>query len=48
MVRSREYTQKHSTRHAVTTLLVRAALPTSTIKVPVMGMIVGRRKEAAP
>jgi len=48
MVRSRENTHKHSTRHAVTTGLVRAALPATTIKLRVMIMVVGQRKEAAP
>jgi hypothetical protein len=48
MVRSRENTHKHLVRHAVTTVLVRAALPTPTIKLHVMIMVVGQRKEAAP
>ncbi|MBN1509442.1 MAG: hypothetical protein JW955_21525 [Sedimentisphaerales bacterium] len=47
MVRVRENTQKHLTRHTVATLLVRAALPATTIK-DVMIMVVGQRKEAAP
>lgn len=48
MVRVRENTQKHLTRHAVTTLLVRAALPITTIKQHAMIMVVDQRKEAAP
>ncbi len=48
MVRNRENTHKHLTRHAVTTLLLRAALPASAVKVCTMAMIVRPRKEAAP
>lgn len=48
MVPSRENTHKPLTRHAVTTLLVRADLPASAIKVSAMVMIVRHRKEAAP
>ena len=48
MVRLRENTHKHLTRHAVTTLLVRAALPATTIGLHAMIMVVGQRKEAAP
>jgi hypothetical protein len=47
MVRVRENTQKYVTRHAVTWLLVRAALPATTTK-HVMIMVVDQRKEAAP
>jgi len=48
VVQIRENTQKPLTRHAVTRVLVRAALPASTIKVSAVIMMVGRRKEAAP
>jgi hypothetical protein len=48
MVRSRENTHKLLTRHAVTTLLLRADLPASAVKVCTMAMIVRLRKEAAP
>jgi hypothetical protein len=48
MVRRREDTHNPLTRHAVTTLLVRAALPATTVKQHVMIMVVGIRKEAAP
>jgi hypothetical protein len=42
MVRLRENTYKHLTRHAVTTVPVCAALPTAAI------MIVAKEKETAP
>ena len=48
MVRNRENTHKHLARHAVTTLLVRAALPATTVKQHAMIMVVGITKEAAP
>jgi hypothetical protein len=48
MVRIRENAHKPLTRHAVTTVLVRAALPVTTTNLPVTIMVVGRRKEAAP
>jgi len=48
MVPSRENTHERLTRHAVTTLLVRADLPASAIKVCTMVMIVRLGKEAAP
>jgi hypothetical protein len=48
MVRRRENTHKALARHAVTTLIVRAALPATTIKRHVMVMVVGIGKEAAP
>ncbi len=48
MVPTRENTHKHLTRHAVTMVLVRAALPAPTIKLDAMIMVVGKRKEAAP
>jgi hypothetical protein len=48
MVRVRENTHKHLTRHAVTTLLVRAAVAATTIKQHVMIVMVDQRKEAAP
>jgi len=48
MVRSRENTHKLLTRRAVTTLLVRADLPASAVKVCTMAMIVRLGKEAAP
>jgi hypothetical protein len=48
MVRLRENTHGHLARHAVTTLLVRAALPAGTIKVHAAILAVGQRKEAAP
>ncbi len=48
MVSIRENTHKSLTRHVVTTVLVRAALPAPTIKLHVMVMVVGWRKEAAP
>lgn len=35
-------------RRAVTTVLVRAALPAPTIKLHIMVMVVDQRKEAAP
>jgi hypothetical protein len=48
MVRLRENTHKPWTRHDVTTLLVRAARPTTTIRLHATVMVVGKRKEAAP
>jgi hypothetical protein len=48
MVQIRDNTHKLLTRHAVTTLLVRAALPAPTIKAHAMIMVVAIRKEAAP
>ncbi len=48
MVSIRENTHKPSTRHAVTTVLVRAALPAAAIKLHIMIMVVDWRKEAAP
>lgn len=48
MVRNRENTHKSPTRHAVTTLLLRADLPASAVKVYTMAMIVRHGKEAAP
>jgi len=48
MVSIRENTHKPLTRHAVTTVLVRAAVATPTIKLHVMIMVVDQRKEAAP
>lgn len=48
MVQIRENTYKHSTRHAVTTKLVRAVLPAPAIKLHAMIMVVSQRKEAAP
>jgi hypothetical protein len=48
MVRFRENTHKSLTRHVVTTLLVRAALPATTVKQHAMIMVVGQGKEAAP
>ncbi len=47
MVRLRENTHKHLTRHAVTTLLVRAAQAIIVAK-HAMIMVVDIRKEAAP
>lgn len=48
MIQIRENTHKPLTRHAVTTRLVRAALPATMVKQHVMIMVVGIRKEAAP
>ncbi len=48
MVSIRENTHKPLTRHAVTTLLVRAALSAAAIKLHIMIMVVDQRKEAAP
>jgi len=48
MVQIRGNTHKPSTRHAVTTKLVRAALPAPTIMVHATIMVVGQKKEAAP
>lgn len=48
MVRRRENTQKHLTRHAVTTLLMRAALPVTTARTYAVVVIAVKGKEAAP
>jgi hypothetical protein len=48
MVRLGENTHKHLTRHAVTTVPVCAALPTATIRLHVVMMIVAKGKETAP
>jgi len=48
MVRNRENMHEFLTRHAATTLPLRADLKASAVKVCTMTMIVGLRKEAAP
>jgi hypothetical protein len=48
MVRLRENTQQHLTRHAVTALPVCAALPAAAIWTYVAIMIVAKGKETAP
>jgi hypothetical protein len=48
MVRVRENTHTHLTRHIVTTVLVCAALAAPTIELHAMDMVAGKRKEAAP
>lgn len=47
MVQSRENTHNRLVRHAVTAVLVRAALPAPAIKRHTMIMVADRRKEAA-
>jgi len=48
MVQIRENTHRASIRHAVTTLILCAALPAIVVKRHVMVMVAGNRKEAAP
>jgi len=48
MVRLRENTQQPLTRHAVTTVLPCAALPTATIMKHDVIVIVAKGKETAP
>jgi hypothetical protein len=48
MVRRRENTHKHLTRHAVATPLVCAVLPAAMIRTHVVMTIVAKGKEAAP
>jgi hypothetical protein len=48
MVRFRENTHQQLTRHAVTMLLVCAALPTAAIRTHAVMTIVAKGKETAP